>query len=167
MENDQLKITSQTELCRIVLRHKKHSVRVGLLCGCFDILHIGHVRLFKFAKTQVDILVVGLDSDFSIRATKGENRPIHTQAVRMEMLAGLSVVDYVFPLIFEAAFGSSEAFESWTRVLDELQPDVLFTCPKADMFHVSKRKMAEKLGIEFQAYPILHAVSTTYIEKHI
>jgi D-beta-D-heptose 7-phosphate kinase/D-beta-D-heptose 1-phosphate adenosyltransferase len=63
--------------------------------GCFDILHIGHIRYLSAAKNEGDLLVVGLNSDQSVRLIKGKRRPIVRQDQRLEILASLQVVDYV------------------------------------------------------------------------
>jgi len=67
--------------------------------GCFDILHIGHVRCLEYAKKQGDYLVVGLNSDTSVKKLKGEDRPFNAQSLRKEMLEALRCVDEV--IIFE------------------------------------------------------------------
>jgi D-beta-D-heptose 7-phosphate kinase/D-beta-D-heptose 1-phosphate adenosyltransferase len=63
--------------------------------GCFDLLHVGHVRSFRDAKALGDILVVGINSDASVRSVKGDARPIVNQADRAELIAALEMVDYV------------------------------------------------------------------------
>ena len=63
--------------------------------GCFDLLHVGHVRYLTAAKAEGDLLVVGLNSDASIKLIKGRQRPIVEQAQRSEILASLQIVDYV------------------------------------------------------------------------
>ena len=68
---------------------------IVLACGCFDILHVGHVRLLRAAADLGDILVVGLNSDASIKRLKGPNRPIINQQERMEMIASLDGVNFV------------------------------------------------------------------------
>src|SRR3990172_2328542 len=74
------------------LRKKK---RVVFTNGCFDIIHAGHVRYLKKAKALGDLLVVGLNSDSSVRSLKGESRPIVPESERAEVLTALSCVDYV------------------------------------------------------------------------
>ncbi|MGD8470793.1 MAG: D-glycero-beta-D-manno-heptose 1-phosphate adenylyltransferase [Desulfobacteraceae bacterium] len=69
--------------------------RVVFTNGCFDILHIGHVRYLSAAKNEGDLLVVGLNSDRSVRLIKGKRRPIIKQGQRSEILASLQVVNYV------------------------------------------------------------------------
>jgi rfaE bifunctional protein nucleotidyltransferase chain/domain len=82
--------------------------------GCFDLLHPGHVRNLRAARALGDLLVVGLNSDASVRALKGPSRPILPQAVRAEMLAALACVDHV--IVFDE--GTPEA------ALRRLQPDI-------------------------------------------
>jgi D-beta-D-heptose 7-phosphate kinase/D-beta-D-heptose 1-phosphate adenosyltransferase len=69
--------------------------RVAFTNGCFDILHIGHVRYLSAARNEGDLLVVGLNSDHSVKLIKGKRRPIVEQDQRLEILASLQVVDYV------------------------------------------------------------------------
>ncbi len=63
--------------------------------GCFDLLHVGHVRLLRGAKAEGDVLVVGLNSDASVRELKGEGRPLQNEKERAEILAALRCVDFV------------------------------------------------------------------------
>jgi rfaE bifunctional protein nucleotidyltransferase chain/domain len=83
--------------------------------GCFDLLHVGHVHYLAAARTEGDLLVVGLNSDQSVRANKGEHRPIVPEAERAEILAGLACVDFV------TVFAEADPL----RVIQALQPDVL------------------------------------------
>jgi len=82
--------------------------------GCFDLLHAGHIRSFRDAKALGDILIVGVNSDASVRAVKGDSRPIVNQADRAELIAALEMVDYV------------TIFEEPTPVaaLSRLRPDI-------------------------------------------
>lgn len=75
--------------------------------GCFDILHIGHIKLLEFAKSQGDYLIVGIDSDERIKGSKGEGRPINNQKDRCEFLRAIGVVDEV--VIFNSSEGLSNA----------------------------------------------------------
>jgi rfaE bifunctional protein nucleotidyltransferase chain/domain len=87
---------------------------LALTNGCFDLLHVGHVRLLIAASTQAEILVVALNTDESVRESKGEGRPLVPLEERMEILAAIEGIDYVtsFP---EALAGD---------LLDALRPDV-------------------------------------------
>ncbi len=88
------KILTMSELAKLsgMLRRRKKIVATN---GVFDILHAGHVRYLEAAKGLGDVLVVGLNSDGSVRKNKGNKRPINTEAERAEVLAGLGCVDYV------------------------------------------------------------------------
>jgi D-glycero-beta-D-manno-heptose 1-phosphate adenylyltransferase len=89
--------------------------RVVFTNGCFDILHAGHVRYLSQARSYGDVLVIGLNSDKSVKMIKGEKRPIISEAQRAEVLEGLWCVDYV------TLFHESTPL----RLIEKLMPDVL------------------------------------------
>jgi len=93
------KITGRDELSRKVCRMKEHGLKIVFTNGCFDIIHAGHVQYLEQARKLGDCLVVGLNSDDSVRKLKGSTRPINNQQARAEVLAALYAVDYV--CIFE------------------------------------------------------------------
>jgi D-beta-D-heptose 7-phosphate kinase/D-beta-D-heptose 1-phosphate adenosyltransferase len=70
-------------------------MRIAFTNGCFDVLHAGHVHYLQEARAQADLLVVGINSDASVRALKGNARPVHLCEARMTVLAGLEAVDFV------------------------------------------------------------------------
>ena len=78
---------------------KSQNKKVVFTNGCFDILHVGHLRYLNEAKKQGDVLIIGVNSDASVKRLKGESRPINNQFDRAEMLSGLKAVDYT--VIFE------------------------------------------------------------------
>lgn len=80
------------QVCEDLRRQGK---RIVFTNGCFDIIHAGHVRYLTTAKSFGDVLIVGLNTDESVRKLKGASRPINTQADRAEVLLGLKAVDYV------------------------------------------------------------------------
>jgi rfaE bifunctional protein nucleotidyltransferase chain/domain len=82
--------------------------------GCFDLLHVGHVRYLEGAKALGDLLVVGINSDAAVRALKGKGRPLQSQDDRAEILASLECVDYV--VLFDAL--------TVAGLLEALQPDI-------------------------------------------
>lgn len=115
------KIQSRDELCEISASLRKKGKKIVTINGSFDILHVGHVRLLQEAKRQGDILIVGLNSDESVRRWKKhvgykdwEKRPINQQEARAEMLAAFACVDYV--TIFEET--DSLAF------VESIRPDI-------------------------------------------
>jgi len=82
-------------LAQILAKERQQGKIIVFTNGCFDLLHVGHVRYLNAARKQGDMLVVGLNSDASVRAIKGEKRPILPQEQRAEVLTGLKCVDYV------------------------------------------------------------------------
>lgn len=89
------KIYPRNQLAEILQGSRAEGKVVVTTNGCFDVLHVGHLRYLQAARTLGDLLVVGVNSDASVRALKGENRPLVSAAERAEMLAGLACVDYV------------------------------------------------------------------------
>jgi rfaE bifunctional protein nucleotidyltransferase chain/domain len=103
--------------------------------GTFDILHVGHVEYLNFARQQGDLLIVGMNSDESVRRYKGPKRPINKQEDRAKVLAGVEAVDFV--VIFDE--------DEPAVLIEELQPDVLVK--GADWGHyISGRETVEKRG---------------------
>ncbi|MFO7897346.1 MAG: D-glycero-beta-D-manno-heptose 1-phosphate adenylyltransferase [Candidatus Cloacimonadales bacterium] len=94
---------------------KRENQRVVFTNGCFDILHAGHVQYLQAARALGDLLVVGLNSDASVRRLKGSSRPINSQEDRALVLAALSSVDYVF--IFEE--------DTPYKLIQKIKPDIL------------------------------------------
>ena len=96
----------------IIIKNLRKNKKVVFTNGCFDILHIGHARYLKEAKDCGDILVVGLNSDESVKRLKGNSRPIISENDRAEMLSHLESVDFV--IIFnEETFNSKHCYRFW------------------------------------------------------
>lgn len=93
------KIKSMDELLTEVGRLKKEGKRIVFTNGCFDLLHVGHIRYLEKAGSYGDVLVVAVNGDRSIRQIKGDKRPLLPENERAELLAALSIIDYV--LIFD------------------------------------------------------------------
>ncbi len=89
------KIRSASALKRVRARLRREGRKVVFTNGCFDLIHGGHVHLFREAKAQGDVLIVAVNSDASIQRLKGPTRPIFPLAERMEVLAALEDVDFV------------------------------------------------------------------------
>jgi D-beta-D-heptose 7-phosphate kinase/D-beta-D-heptose 1-phosphate adenosyltransferase len=109
------KITDVEKLVPRLSMLRKSGRKIVFTNGCFDILHVGHVRYLAAARSEGDLLVIGLNSDASVRSIKGEKRPIVTQDQRAEVLASLEFVDYV---VF---FDEPEPL----LLIEMLKPDVL------------------------------------------
>ena len=90
-----IKIKSPNQLKKILGVLKRQGQKIVFTNGCFDILHVGHIRYLSRARKLGDILVVGLNTDRSVRAIKGEKRPIVCENERAEVLSALKAVDYV------------------------------------------------------------------------
>lgn len=89
------KIKSINSLVKIVHRLKKKDKKIVFTNGCFDLLHTGHIRYLKKAKKLGDVLIVGINSDNSIKRLKGDGRPIVSQNDRAELLSEFSFVDFI------------------------------------------------------------------------
>jgi rfaE bifunctional protein nucleotidyltransferase chain/domain len=128
--------------------------------GCFDILHAGHVRTLQAARDLGDVLIVGLNSDRSVRELKGPERPIVPEAERAEVLEALRSVDHV--LIFDELTPE--------KVLAQLQPDI--HCKGGDYAPpngkpVPEAHIVEGYGGKIAYLPLLPEVSTTDIVRRI
>jgi D-glycero-beta-D-manno-heptose 1-phosphate adenylyltransferase len=88
-------VSNQSELCLDVQDLKRAGKKIVFTNGCFDLLHPGHVKLLEQAKSLGDTLIVGINSDGSVRKNKGAHRPVMAEGERAEILAGLAAVDYV------------------------------------------------------------------------
>ena len=89
------KIFSEGQLAEHLARLRRQGKRIVFTNGCFDLMHSGHVYMLAQAKTFGDILVVGMNTDASVKRLKGDKRPILDQASRLALLAALEVVDYI------------------------------------------------------------------------
>ena len=89
------KILKLSELVKVLESLREAGKRIVFTNGCFDILHAGHVRYLTAARSKGDALILGLNSDVSVKSIKPENRPIVSQDQRAEVLAGLTCVDYI------------------------------------------------------------------------
>lgn len=117
--------------------HRRQGERIVLTNGCFDLLHVGHVRYLEAARREGDVLVVGINSDASARPQKGPGRPILPEAARAQLVAALRVVDYV--VIF-----SEPNVET---LLSELRPEVHAKGTDYTADSVPEREAAARLGI--------------------
>lgn len=109
------KIFKKNDLVLKIKNLQKKGKRIVFTNGCFDLLHVGHVRYLAAAKSEGDILVVGLNSDLSVQVIKGRKRPIVPQEQRAEVLAGLGCVDYI------TFFSEPDPL----KLIQALAPDVL------------------------------------------
>jgi len=107
-------ILSEKALELALAKERARGNTIAFANGCFDVLHVGHIRYLQDAKKQADVLVVGVNGDASVRELKGEGRPVMPASERAEIIAAIDGVDYV--TIFDE--------RSPARLLGELKPDV-------------------------------------------
>ena len=108
------KIKGIGELRKIVSQLRAQTRKSVFANGCFDLIHVGHIRYLQKAKELGDVLIVGVNQDSSVSMLKGEGRPLQPEAERAEIIASLDCVDYV--LLFDAP--------TVDGILKELRPDV-------------------------------------------
>ena len=130
---------------------RKQDLRIGFTNGCFDILHPGHVRLLTAARATCDRLIVGLNSDASVRRLKGEGRPVQSEHARSEVLAALEAVDLV--VLFEE--------DTPIQLITQIRPDVLVKGADYTREQVVGHEVVEAYGGEVRLVDILPGFSTT------
>src|SRR5262249_37647999 len=125
--------------------------RVAFTNGCFDVLHAGHVQYLHEAREQGDLLIVGLNSDASVRALKGPERPINPLEARAHVLAGLQSVDFI--TVFDD--------ETPLPLIQELRPDVLVKGSDYREDEVVGANFVQSYGGRVHLAPLRHGYSTT------
>ena len=149
----QAHIKNIEEIDAITKRAKAQGQRIVFTNGCFDILHVGHVKYLQEAKQFGDLLIVGLNADSSVRALKGESRPINTQDDRAYLLAALDAVDYV--VIFSE--------ETPYKLIKTIAPHTLVKGGDYEGKAVIGTEFAEELKL----VPFVEGKSTTKIIEQI
>lgn len=147
------KILDRQSLKDALERLRAGGKRIAFTNGCFDILHVGHVRYLREAKETADVLVVALNTDRSVRAIKGERRPIVPGAERADVMAALEMVDYV-TFFDEENPGDLIAF---------LEPDVLIKGGDWSVETVVGREVVERRGGRVVIVPLTEGASTTNV----
>jgi D-beta-D-heptose 7-phosphate kinase/D-beta-D-heptose 1-phosphate adenosyltransferase len=125
--------------------------------GCFDILHVGHVRYLQSARELGDALLVAINSDRSVRELKGAGRPIMNEQERAEMLAALSAVDYV--TVFDDI--------SPRALISEVLPDVLVKGGDYQLDEIHGREEVEAAGGRVLSLPFIEGASTSSIVEKV
>jgi len=153
----QRKIVPLEELLVQLARLRQAGQRIVMTNGCFDLLHPGHVSSLQAARRQGDCLVVGLNSDISVRALKGVGRPIVDQQGRADMLAALGCVDYV--VIFDEP--------SVAGLVEKILPDVLVKLAEYTAQQIVGHEILERHGGHVVAVPKAPHYSTTRLIERI
>jgi rfaE bifunctional protein nucleotidyltransferase chain/domain len=152
------KIKSKEDLMKILPIRRAQGRRIVFTNGCFDLLHIGHIRYLQAAHDMGDILLVGLNTDESVRTlSKGNGRPIVPQGQRAEVLAALACVDYV--VLFDEPDPG--------QLIADLQPDVLVKGGDWKLEQIVGRESVEARGGIVRTVPLIPDISTTNLVKKI
>ncbi len=151
------KIHSQDDLLKIREELRKQGKKVVLTNGCFDLLHSGHIHIFREAKKYGDILVVAVNDDFSVKKIKGASRPIFPLEERLEILEAIEEIDYL-------TFFSEETPQ---KIIAVLVPDVLVKGGDWKPDEIVGREEVEGAGGDVRVIPYLEGCSTSEIIERI
>ncbi len=152
--NKQLHLITLKKQVRVLQQQGK---KVVFTNGCFDILHVGHVRYLAAARALGDCLIVGVNSDLSVRRIKGERRPIVSEKERMEVLSALSSVDYL--ILFRE--------ETPKKLIAALCPDILVKGGDWDMEDIVGKEEVERAGGKVARIETVKGASTTDLIERI
>ena len=153
------KIVSVKELGVISSEMQAAGKKLVVTNGCFDLLHVGHVRYLQAARRLGDALAVGVNGDESARVLKGKGRPLNKEQDRAEVLAALSCVDYV------AVFPEMRA----TRFLETARPALYVKGGdyKRETLDAQERAALEKSGAEIRILPFVEGYSTSRLAERL
>jgi D-beta-D-heptose 7-phosphate kinase/D-beta-D-heptose 1-phosphate adenosyltransferase len=151
------KVKSREVLYKTIKDHKKKGRRIVFTNGCFDLLHLGHIRYLEKAKSLGDILVVGVNSDRSVQSLKGPGRPILPEEERAEILSSLACVDYV------------TVFDELTplELISSLQPHILVKGGDWSKEAIVGKEVVEQSGGEVISLPFIEGSSTSSLIETI
>ncbi|MFQ5580313.1 MAG: D-glycero-beta-D-manno-heptose 1-phosphate adenylyltransferase [Nitrospiria bacterium] len=145
------KVMTLADLSKQVRALQKKGQKVVFTNGCFDLIHVGHVRYLSAARALGDALIIAVNADRSVRALKGEQRPIVPQRERLEVLAALSCVDYL--VLFTG--------KTPLRLINTLGPDILVKGGDWSLDDIVGRKEVEARGGKVVRIKVVQGASTT------
>ncbi|MFC1508392.1 D-glycero-beta-D-manno-heptose 1-phosphate adenylyltransferase [Candidatus Omnitrophota bacterium] len=151
------KIVTNETLGDRIAELKKEGRNIVFTNGCFDLLHMGHITYLNEARELGDILVVGINSDSSVRALKGEQRPIIPEQERSHMLAALECVDYV--ILFDE--------DTPLNLIKDIQPDILVKGADYTKEEVVGHEVVESYGGSVVLFPLVENMSTSSLINRI
>ncbi len=151
------KIINLKDLLEKIRLFHKQGKKIVFTNGCFDIMHVGHVRYLTAAKAKGEILVVGLNSDKSVNAIKGEKKPIICEAQRAEVLAGLWCVDYI------TVFNETDPL----KLIQAIKPDVLVKGADWSEDKIIGADFVKSNGGRVVRVPLVPEISTSSIIQKI
>ena len=145
------KVTTLKKLIPIVKKLKKQHKKIVTTNGVFDIIHLGHVKYLEEAKKLGDVLIVGVNTDSSVKQNKGDKRPINGEKSRIGVLAGIESVDYVF--LFNEKYP-----RNW---LEKIKPNVHVKAGDYRLRQVIEKGIVEKNGGKIAIAKMKRGYSTT------
>jgi D-beta-D-heptose 7-phosphate kinase/D-beta-D-heptose 1-phosphate adenosyltransferase len=151
------KIISRLQIDGLISALKNKGQKVVFTNGCFDLLHVGHVRYLQEARTLGDCLIVGLNSDQSMRRIKDPARPLIAEDQRAEVLAALTCVDYI------VLFDEADPF----KLIEEIRPDVLVKGADWSLDNIIGADLVSSYGGEVRRVELVPAISTSEIINRI
>ena len=151
------KVVSKPELLTLIRQAKKDSKKVVFTNGCFDILHAGHVIYLQEAKKLGDKLIVGINSDSSVKKLKGKGRPINSLSARIATLAALESVDWVVPFPSETPLSLIQA----------IQPDILVKGKDYKPSQIVGAEEVKSYGGKVKTIKMVAGFSTSKLIKQI
>jgi len=151
------RILGRQEAATLIEKLKTEGKKVVFTNGCFDILHVGHLRYLEQAREQGDLLVIGVNSDASVKRLKGPTRPINSEMDRAEMLAGLKAVDYT--VIFTE--------DTPVEIIDELKPSIHVKGGDYKKEDLPETEVVERNGGEVKILMLVDGKSTTSVVNKI
>lgn len=150
-------VIKRDEIQELIKKLKDENKSTVFTNGCFDILHVGHTRYLKESSKHGDILIIGLNSDSSVRRLKGETRPINNENDRAELLSELYFVDYV--VMFDE--------DTPENLLDEIKPDVYTKGADYTLDTLPEAKTVLKNNGRVEFIKLVDGKSTTNVIKKI
>ncbi len=154
---DQSGTVDRQELAALRERLRAEGKRIVFTNGCFDLLHVGHLRYLQQARELGDVLVIGLNTDASVKRLKGPDRPITPEDERAELLAALRCVNYV--TLFDEPVPNT--------VIELLRPDVHVKGGDYTAEQLPEAPLVRSLGGEVVILPLTPGRSTTRIVEHL
>ena len=151
------KVVSRPEIAAIAAQARRDGRRIAFTNGCFDLLHVGHIRYLAAARDAADLLIVGVNDDASVRRLKGPARPLVPDAARAEVVAALAAVDYV------TLFSEDTPYE----LIRAVQPDVLVKGSDWAPDQVVGRDVVEARGGRVLLIPVVADFSTTTLVERL
>ncbi|MEW6535793.1 MAG: D-glycero-beta-D-manno-heptose 1-phosphate adenylyltransferase [Candidatus Auribacterota bacterium] len=146
-------ISDRNALAAILAELKSNNKKIVFTNGCFDLIHVGHIRYLQECKNNGDLLVVGINTDHSVRINKGDTRPVLPLADRAEIIAALEMVDFVVP------FDEKTPFET-IRIL---QPNILIKGGDYTLDTIVGKDDVISWGGEVLTIPLIEGKSTSSI----